>query len=166
VAELRRLGIDVAMITGDNRPTAEAVARQAGIDQVTADVLPHEKADAIGRLRASRRGPVAMIGDGINDAPALAAADVGVALGTGTDVAIESADVTLVRGDLQALVAAVRLSRAAGRTIRQNLAWAFGYNLVAVPLAVLGLLHPVIAEIAMAASSLTVVGNSLRLRRK
>jgi len=166
VAELRRLGVEAAMITGDNRPTAEAIARQAGIGQVTAEVLPHQKADAIRHLQQTRRGPVAMIGDGINDAPALAAADVGVALGTGTDVAIESADVTLVRSDLDALVAAVRLSRAASRVIRQNLAWAFGYNLVAVPLAVLGLLHPVVAEIAMAVSGLTVVGNSLRLWRR
>ncbi|MBN2581636.1 MAG: copper-translocating P-type ATPase [Planctomycetes bacterium] len=166
VADLRRLGVEVAMITGDNRPTAEAIARQAGIAEVMAEVLPHEKAEEVRRLQSTRRGPVAMIGDGINDAPALAAADVGVALGTGTDVAIESADVTLVRGDLAALVAAVRLSRAASRIIRENLGWAFGYNLVALPLAVLGLLHPVVAEIAMATSSLTVVGNSLRLRRK
>lgn len=165
VRELKALGIEVAMLTGDNHQTAEAIARQAGIDRVMAEVLPAEKAEEVRRLQSERRGPVAMVGDGINDAPALAAADVGVALGTGTDIAMESADVTLVRGHLAALVTAVRLSRATRRIVRQNLAWAFGYNLVAIPVAVLGLLHPVVAEAAMAASSLTVVGNSLRLRR-
>ena len=166
IRELKALGIEVAMLTGDNRQTAEAIARQAGIDRVMAEVLPGEKASEVRRLQSEQRGPVAMVGDGINDAPALAAADVGVALGTGTDIAMESADVTLVRGHLAALVTAVRLSRATRRIVRQNLAWAFGYNLVAIPLAVLGLLHPVVAEAAMAASSLTVVGNSLRLKRK
>jgi len=166
VGDLRRLGIEVALVTGDNRRTAEAVAADAGIDRVMAQVLPQDKAEEVRRLQAGSGGPVVMVGDGINDAPALAAADVGVAIGTGTDIAIESSDITLTSGDLAGLVRAVRLARGTLRTVRQNLLWAFGYNLVAIPLAVLGLLHPVIAEAAMAASSLTVVGNSLRLRRK
>ena len=166
VTELRAMGIEVAMVTGDNQRTAEAVAREAGIDRIMAEVRPAEKAREIQRLRSLARGPVVMVGDGINDAPALAAADVGVALGTGTDIAIESSGITLTSGDLAGLVRAVRLSRATLRVVRQNLAWAFGYNLVAIPLAVLGLLHPVIAEAAMALSSITVVGNSLRLRRR
>jgi len=165
VDELKRMGMTVTMLTGDNRQTAEAVAAEAGIEHVLAEVLPDRKADEIRQLRRRSDRPVVMVGDGINDAPALAEADVGVAIGTGTDIAIESSSVTLVRGDLGALVQAVRLSRATLRVVRQNLGWAFGYNLVAIPLAVLGLLHPVIAEIAMAASSVTVVGNSLRLRR-
>lgn len=165
VAELKRMGMEVAMVTGDNRRTAEAIARAAGIHRVMAEVLPAGKSDEIRRLQAERRGPVVMVGDGINDAPALAAADVGVAIGTGTDIAIESSDLTLVRGDLNALVAAARLSRRTLGIIRQNLGWAFGYNMVAMPVAILGLLHPVIAEIAMALSSITVVGNSLRLQR-
>ena len=166
VAELKAMGMAVAMVTGDNQRTAEAIAREAGIDRVMAEVRPAEKAREIERLRHLARGPVVMVGDGINDAPALAAADVGVALGTGTDIAIESSGITLTSGDLGGLVRAVRLSRATMRVVRQNLAWAFGYNLVAIPVAVLGLLHPLIAEAAMAASSITVVGNSLRLRRR
>ncbi len=165
VAELQAMGMEVAMVTGDNSRTAAAIARQAGIDRVMAEVLPAGKSDEIRRLQGLDRGPVVMVGDGINDAPALAAADVGVAIGTGTDIAIESSDLTLVRGDLGALVAAARLSRRTLGIIRQNLGWAFGYNMVAVPVAILGLLHPVIAEIAMALSSITVVGNSLRLQR-
>ncbi len=165
VGTLRRMGLEVAMVTGDNRRTAEAIAREAGIDRVLAEVPPEEKSEEIGRLQAHADGPVVMVGDGINDAPALARADVGVAIGTGTDIAIESSDVTLVRGHLDGLVTAVRLSRSTRRIVRQNLAWAFGYNLVAIPVAVLGLLHPVIAELAMAGSSITVVGNSLRLYR-
>jgi len=163
VAELDRMGYRTVMLTGDNRRTAEAIARQAGIPQVMAEVLPADKAAAIRRLQEQGER-VVMVGDGINDAPALAQADVGVALGTGTDIAIESSDVTLVRGDLTAVVVAVNLSRHTFRKIRENLFWAFFYNVVAIPLAVLGLLHPVIAEIAMAASSVSVVANANRLR--
>jgi Cu+-exporting ATPase len=164
VGELRRLGIDVRMLTGDNERTARAIADEAGIETVAAGLLPDEKLAEIRRLQSEGRR-VVMVGDGINDAPALTQADVGVAIGTGTDIAIEAADVTIVRGDLSALIRAVRLARSTFRTIRQNLFWAFFYNLIAVPLALLGLLHPVIAEMAMAFSSLTVVGNALRLRR-
>lgn len=166
VAALKEMGIEVALVTGDHKQTGEAIGREVGIDRVLAEVKPDEKAEEVRRVRSHAEGPVVMVGDGINDGPALAAADVGVAIGTGTDIAIESSDVTLTSGDLAALVRAVRLSRATMGVVRQNLGWAFGYNLVAIPVAVLGLLHPVIAEIAMALSSITVVGNSLRLGRK
>ena len=167
---LRDAGVRVVMLTGDNRATAEAVAAKLGIAEVEAEVLPQNKADAVTRLRRQGR-IVAMAGDGVNDAPALAAADVGVAMGTGTDVAIESAGVTLLHGDLQALVRARRLSAATMRNIRQNLFFAFIYNSVGVPIAagvlypVFGiLLSPIIAAAAMALSSVSVIGNALRLR--
>jgi len=164
VAELERMGIQTVMLTGDNRRTAEAIARQAGIARVIAEVLPEGKVEEVRRLQGQGQR-VGMVGDGINDAPALTQADVGIAIGTGTDIAIEAADVTLVRGDLAGVVRAVKLSRATFRKIVQNLFWAFFYNVVMVPLAVLGLMHPVLAEIAMATSSITVVSNANLLRR-
>lgn len=163
VLELKKRGIECMMLSGDNETTAKAIADQVKISKVTADILPEEKALLVESLRAEGR-VVAMVGDGINDAAALAQADVGIAMGTGTDVAIESGNVTLIRGDLDALVTTVDLGRATFAKIRQNLFWAFGYNLLAIPLAILGLLHPLIAEGAMAMSSLNVVWNSLRLR--
>ena len=170
VAALQRAGIHVVMMTGDNRRTAEAVARQVGIDEVLADVLPEQKQSKVAELRAAGRR-VAMAGDGINDAPALAAADVGIAMGTGTDVAMESAHVTLVKGDLGGIVRARRLSRAVMRNIRENLFFSFAYNAAGVPVAAgvlypwFGiLLSPIIAGAAMALSSVSVIGNSLRLR--
>ncbi len=164
VEELHRLGLRTAMITGDNRRTAEAVARRVGIDEVRAEVLPEGKVAEIRRLQ-EEYGRVAFVGDGINDAPALKAADVGLAIGTGTDIAIEAGDVTLVRGELTGVVEAIRLSQATFRKIRQNLFWAFFYNVVMIPLAVMGWMHPVLAEIAMATSSVTVVTNANTLRR-
>jgi Cu+-exporting ATPase len=164
IAVLSEMGISTTMITGDNQTTAKAIADSVGIDRVLAQVLPDEKAAEIQRLQ-EEVGPVAMVGDGINDAPALAQATVGIAIGTGTDIAIESSDITLVRGDLSSVVAAVRLSRETFRKIKQNLFWALAYNVIAIPLAFLGLLHPLIAEAAMATSSVTVVTNANLLRR-
>jgi P-type Cu+ transporter len=165
VAALKEMGIRPVMITGDNERTARSVAAQVGIDEVLAGVLPEGKVDAVRRLQ-ERHGPtVAMVGDGINDAPALKQANVGIAIGAGADVAIEAADVTLVRGELSKVVEAVALSRATFRKIVQNLFWAWFYNLAAVPIAALGLLHPMIGVIAMTTSSLSVIGNSLLLKR-
>jgi pimeloyl-ACP methyl ester carboxylesterase/soluble P-type ATPase len=164
VASLKALGLRPVLLTGDNATTARAVADEVGIDEVIAEVLPGDKADVIRRLQAAGH-VVAMVGDGVNDAPALAQADLGLSIGTGTDVAIEASDLTLVSGDLRAAADAIRLSRATLRTIKQNLAWAFGYNLAAIPLAAIGLLNPVIASLAMVFSSISVVSNALRLRR-
>jgi Cu+-exporting ATPase len=172
LARLRAQGLRVVMLTGDNRRTADAVARQVGgIDEVMADVLPRQKQAKVEELRRQGRR-VAMAGDGINDAPALAAADVGIAMGTGTDVAMESASVTLVKGDLKGIVRARRLSRAVMRNIRQNLFFSFVYNAAGVPVAA-GILYPwfgillspIIAGAAMALSSVSVIGNALRLNR-
>ena len=164
VAELKALGLRPILLTGDNEATARAVAAQVGIDEVIAEVLPSDKADVVRRLQAEGH-VVAMVGDGVNDAPALAQADLGLSIGTGTDVAIEASDLTLVSGDLRAAGDAIRLSRRTLRTIKQNLGWAFGYNLAALPLAAAGFLNPVIAGAAMALSSISVVANALRLRR-
>jgi Cu+-exporting ATPase len=161
---LNQMGYRTIMLTGDNELTAKAIANQVGIKEVIAKVLPEDKSSIIKRLQ--KKGFVAFVGDGINDAPALKQANVGIAIGTGTDIAIEAGDLVISRGSLRGVVASINLSKATFSKIKQNLFWAFAYNIVMIPLAISGFIHPVLAEIAMAASSITVVTNANLLRRK
>ena len=164
IRELEAMGLKTIMLTGDNEQTARAIAEKLGMSDIYAEVMPDQKVEVV--IRAQEKyGMVAMVGDGINDAPALTQANVGVAIGTGTDIAIEAGDIILVRGDISGLVSAIKLSRETFKKIKQNLFWAFFYNTVAIPLATFGLMHPVFAEVVMAISTLTVVTNANRLRR-
>jgi len=164
IQTLKAMGLEVYMLTGDNRRTAEAIGREVGVDQVMAEVLPESKAQAVEQIRKEGK-IVAMVGDGINDAPALVTADIGMAMGTGTDIAMESADITLMNGDLMSVATAIQLSQRTMRKIKQNLFWAFFYNTIGIPIAALGMLNPIIAGAAMAFSSVSVVSNSLSLKR-
>ena len=164
IQKLHELGIEVAMLTGDNKRTAQAIAKQVGIDTIIAEVLPEEKASKVAEIQSEGK-KVAMVGDGVNDAPALVKADIGIAIGTGTEVAIEAADITILGGDLLLIPKAIKASKSTIRNIRQNLFWAFGYNVAGIPIAAIGLLAPWVAGAAMALSSVSVVTNALRLKR-
>ena len=164
ISELKIMNIKTVMITGDNESTAAKIAEKTGVDYYEAEVLPNEKADAVKKYQ-SKNEIVAMVGDGINDAPALAQSDVGIAIGSGTDIAMETGSIVLMSGDLYGVLSAIKLSKRTLATIKQNLFWAFIYNIIAIPLAISGLLNPIIAEIAMALSSITVVTNSTLLKK-
>ena len=164
IEQLQASGIEVYMVTGDNSRTALAIAKQVGVTNVVAEVLPAQKADIVKQLQ-NKGKTVAMVGDGLNDAPALALADIGMAMGTGTDIAMETADVTIMRGDLQAVPQAIDMSKKTLRNIKQNLFWAFAYNSLGIPIAAIGLLSPWVAGAAMAFSSVSVVLNALRLQK-